>query len=174
MRLYLDATVIKGCSDPQFDRWSWSLIQDCRSGLYRPIISTLVQEELAESPAPPEAASALMECHPKILEVSDKAQTLADVYLDHKILTESHRFAALHVALATLEEADMLVSWDYRNILHMSKLRQFITVNLELGLKPLQIRSPRVVASYYLMEPEPTLSENGLHPPRLLVEKTLK
>ncbi|HEX7343518.1 MAG TPA: PIN domain protein [bacterium] len=156
MRLYLDSTVIKGCGDPEFDCWSWSLIQDFRSGIYKPVISTLVQDELAAAPpAAREALSSLMACRPKVIEVTDKAQTLADLYLDRKILTECHRSDALHVALATLEEADMLVSWNYRNILHMSKLRQFITVNLELGLKPLQIRSPRVVASYYIMEPQP-------------------
>ena len=155
MRLYLDSTVIRGCADPELDRWSWSLLQDFRSGIYKPIISTLVQDELAgKNSAVSEALASLMECRPKIIEVTDKVQTLADLYLDRKILTEAFRPDALHVALATLEEADALVSWNYRNILHISKLRQYITVNLELGLKPLQIRSPRVMASYYIMEPQ--------------------
>ena len=156
MRLYLDSTVIKGCGDPEFDRWSWSLLQDFRSGIYCPVISTLVQDELAgANSAVSEALAALMECRPKVIEVTEKAQTLADLYLDRKILTEAFRNDALHVALATLEEADALVSWNYRNILHISKLRQYITVNLELGLRPLQIRSPRVMASFDILELQP-------------------
>jgi len=162
MRLYVDSSVIRGCCDPEFERWSWSLLQDFRSGLYKPIISTLVQAELAEAPADvAEARAALLESQPKIIEVTDKVQALADVYMDRKIVCAAHRNDALHVALATLEEADVLVSWNYRNILHLTKLRQFITANLELGLKPLQIRSPRVVASYYIMDPEPSLRGNG-------------
>jgi hypothetical protein len=66
------------------------------------------------------------------------------------IVAGAQRTAALHVALATLEEVDVLTSWDYHNVLHLSKLRQYITVNLELGLKPIQIRSPRVVATHDL------------------------
>lgn len=172
MRLYLDSTVIRGCADPEFERWSWSLIQDFKSGLYKPIISALVQEELADtSPAISEALGVLMQCSPKVIAVTEKAQTLADLYLDRKILSESCRSDALHVALATLEEADVLVSWNYRHILHLTKLRQYITVNLELGLKPLQIRSPRVVASFELMEGA-TPQTNGLKRPAAKAQKT--
>ncbi len=77
---------------------------------------------------------------------------MAGIYLERVALQKQCRSDALHVALATLDEVDILVSWNYRNILHMSKIRQFITVNLELGLKPIQIRSPRVVASFEVRE----------------------
>jgi len=117
------------------------------------VISTLVQDELGDNSAEArEAYTEVMKLDPRIIPVTDKAQTLADVYLDRLIVPEAHRHDALHVALATLEEVDVLVSWNYRHILHLSKLRQYITVNLELGLKPIQIRSPRVVSTYDLKE----------------------
>ena len=160
----MDASAIFGCENPELQRWSWSLIEDFRHGLYHPIISTLLQEQISDaSTEVKRALSELLLCKPKVIVVSEKAETLADVYLDRKILPLQDRNDALHVALATLEEADVLVSWNYPNILHISKLRKFISVNLELGLKPIQIRSPRVVASLEIINrtPVPEISSNG-------------
>ena len=49
------------------------------------------------------------------------------------------------IALASIAEADLLVSWNFRHIVHFDKIRLFNSVNLELGYKPLQIYSPREV-----------------------------
>ena len=46
---------------------------------------------------------------------------------------------------ASVAEADLLVSWNFRHIVHFDKIRLFNSVNLELGYKPLQIYSPREV-----------------------------
>jgi len=43
---------------------------------------------------------------------------------------------------------DVLVSWNFRHIVHFDKIRLFNAVNLELGYKQLQIFSPREVASH--------------------------
>jgi hypothetical protein len=53
----------------------------------------------------------------------------------------------LHVALATIAQADVLVSWNFRHIVRFEKIRLFNAANLEHGYKPLQIFSPREVAS---------------------------
>jgi hypothetical protein len=39
----------------------------------------------------------------------------------------------------------LLVSWNFRHIVHFDKIRLFCSVNLEQGYKPLQIYSPREV-----------------------------
>lgn len=51
----------------------------------------------------------------------------------------------LHIALATAAEVDLLVSWNFKHIVHYDKIRMFNAVNLELGYNPLQIYSPREV-----------------------------
>jgi hypothetical protein len=52
-----------------------------------------------------------------------------------------------HIALATITEADLLVSWNFRHIVRYDKIRLFTAVNLERGYRPLAIYSPREVAS---------------------------
>ena len=51
----------------------------------------------------------------------------------------------LHIALATVAEVDVLVSWNFKHIVRLDKIRIFNAVNLELGYKSLQIYSPREV-----------------------------
>jgi len=54
----------------------------------------------------------------------------------------------LHIALATIAEVDVLVSWNFRHIVRLDKILLFNAVNLEQGYKPLTIFSPREVVSH--------------------------
>jgi len=54
----------------------------------------------------------------------------------------------LHIALATVADVDVLVSWNFKHIVRLEKIRIFNGVNLELGYKPLLIYSPREVTHH--------------------------
>jgi hypothetical protein len=43
---------------------------------------------------------------------------------------------------------DVLVSWNFKHIVRLGKIRLYSAVNLEVGHKPIEIYSPREVASY--------------------------
>ena len=60
----------------------------------------------------------------------------------------NYRDDALHIALATIANVDLLVSWNFRHIVRYDKIRLFNSVNIESGYKPIQIYSPREVTSY--------------------------
>jgi len=77
---------------------------------------------------------------------------LAKEYIDKGILTQKYRFDALHIAFATTEEVDLLVSWNFKHIVHYDKIRQFNAVNLEIGYKPAAIYSPMEVTNYGKMD----------------------
>ncbi len=148
-KIYIDSSVVAACCDPKYRRWSKSLLENFRSGLYKPVISELVQAEMAEAPEEVYVAyDELMNCDPRVLEVTEKADALADLYVERKVLDEKYYFEALHIALATLAEVDVFVSLDHPHVLHFLQVRGFVTVNLEMGLKPIQIRCPRLLASY--------------------------
>lgn len=51
----------------------------------------------------------------------------------------------MHIALATVAEVDILVSWNFRHIVHFEKIRQFNAANLEMGYRTIGIHSPREV-----------------------------
>ena len=53
-----------------------------------------------------------------------------------------------HIALATVADVDTLVSWNFKHIVRLEKIRLFNAVNVELGYRVLSILSPREVTTY--------------------------
>ena len=60
---------------------------------------------------------------------------------------------ARYIAMATAADVDILVSWNFRHIVHFDKIRQFNAVNLEKRYKTIAIYSPMEVTTY--------VNENG-------------
>jgi hypothetical protein len=147
-RVYIDTSVLGGCFDPEFARWSNALMADFHSGRLKPVISEIITAEIAD--APPEVRELLADLlalTPETLDITPEVLALADAYQEHGILTPKFYADGLHIALATSAEVDLLVSWNFRHIVHYDKIRLFTAVNLERGYKPLAIYSPREVAN---------------------------
>lgn len=148
-RVYLDTSVLGGCFDPEFAEWSNGLLQDFRNGLFQPLLSQVTATELRDAPEKVQAVYAeLLMLGAEIIEASDSALELADAYQEHGILTPKFYDDGLHIAVATVGAADVLVSWNFKHIVHFDKIRMFNAVSLEYGYKPLQIFSPREVTTY--------------------------
>lgn len=63
-------------------------------------------------------------------------------------MSEKFRDDGVHIALATVNNVDVLVSWNFRHLVHYDKIRLFNSVNLESGYKTLPIYSPREVTHH--------------------------
>lgn len=149
LRIYLDTSVIGGCFDDEFAVWSDALIKDIENGLFRGVTSEIVEAEIIDSPENVrELFMKFLNMNPEILKVDEEAIALVGIYVDHKILAERFRNDMLHIALSTISDVDILVSWNFRHIVRYDKIRQFNAVNLEQGYHALNIYSPREVTSY--------------------------
>jgi len=149
VRIYIDTSVIGGCFDEEFKPWSDGLIQDFKSGRFKPILSDVVAAEVVDAPEPVRMKyDEILGLDHEFVAADQEAIELADRYQLRKILTPKYYDDGLHIALATIAEVDLLVSWNFRHIVHFDKIRLFNSVNLELGYKPLQIYSPREVTSF--------------------------
>lgn len=148
-RIYVDTSVIGGCFDPEFSRWSNGLFKDFRLGIYTPVVSDIVAAEIAPAPERIRAKYAeLVGVGAEILHLHPGAERLADAYLARRIVPPKFADDALHIALATTAKVNVLVSWNFKHIVHYDKIRMFNAVNLELGYSELQIHSPREVTHY--------------------------
>ena len=49
-RVYIDTSVLGGCFDPEFARWSKALIADFRTGRLKLVISEIIIAETADAP----------------------------------------------------------------------------------------------------------------------------
>lgn len=148
-RVYLDTSVLGGCFDPEFAPWSNGLVADFRNKTLHPVLSTVVAAELQAAPQPVQAVyEELVTLGADMLQVTEPAIELAAAYQQRGILTPKFYTDGLHIALATVAEVDIVVSWNFKHIVHFDKIRLFNAVNLERGYKPMYIHSPREVTSY--------------------------
>jgi hypothetical protein len=65
--------------------------------------------------------------------------------MEEKIVSERYYSDALHIAVATVIGIDVLVSWNFKHIVNLDKIKLFNSVNLREGYSVLEIRTPREV-----------------------------
>ena len=148
-RIYVDTSVIGGCFDIEFARWSNGLFMDFKIGNYIPVVSDIVAAEIEAAPSEVlEKYAELISYNPEMLKTTDDVIELADSYIQKNILSKNFLDDARHIALATIHDVDLLVSWNFRHIVHYDKIRMFNSVNIEKGYKTIQIYSPREVTNY--------------------------
>jgi hypothetical protein len=147
-RVYLDTSVLGGCFDPEFAAWSHGLVKDFRAGRFQPVLSEVTAAEVAAAPESVRALHAELLLLPaEVLPVTSEALALLAAYEAKGILGQRFRNDMLHIALASIADVDVLVSWNFRHIVRLEKIRLFAAVNLELGYRPLSIYSPREVTT---------------------------
>lgn len=145
-RIYIDTSVIGGCFDAEFLEWSNSLMRNFAAGAFVPVVSDVVAAEVQDAPeAVRQEYERLLRSEHEIVLVTEEVVELAEAYQQRGILTPKFYDDGLHIALATIAEVDLLVSWNFKHIVHFDKIRLFSSVNLEHGYRPLQIYSPREV-----------------------------
>ena len=145
-RVYIDTSVIGGCLDEEFLAWSNRLVREINRGLKVAIISDLTLRELEGAPEPVKRVYAgLSKEYVEIVQLTEESEGLANEYVHQKAVEPQHIVDAQHIAIATVERVDVVVSWNFKQIVNLDKIHLFNSVNIKLGYSPLEIRSPREV-----------------------------
>ena len=105
---------------------------------------TLQELELARDEVR-EKVKEVPEQHRIGLFVNDEAIQLAETYISEGALTNKSYNDALHIALATLNNTDVLASWNFKHIVNLDRIRLYNSINLRLGYKMIEIRTPREI-----------------------------
>jgi predicted nucleic acid-binding protein len=145
VRVYADTSVYGGVFDHEFARPSRRFFELVRQGRFQLAVSAIVLNEIAPLPEPVRALVDEMVAIAETVLVTDEALTLQQAYLDHGIVTPRSADDALHVALATVGNCGMIVSWNFRHIVHYQKVPLDNAVNVLHRRPPLEIRSPAEV-----------------------------
>ena len=148
LRIYIDTSVVGGCFDKDYSDASRGIFRMAKQGIAILIISPILQDELINAPG--EVKNVLMDMPVSCMEpvlLTDEVIELSQAYLDDDVVGPKHRNDTLHVAMATVARADVIVSWNFKHIVHMEKIRGFNAVNLKQGYLPIEIRSPLEVVT---------------------------
>jgi predicted nucleic acid-binding protein len=148
-RLYIDTSVFGGHYDVEFAEFTVPLFERVKNGEFTTLFSTVTQEELENAPENVrELVQHLKIEYTELLEVTDEAVDLANEYIAEKVVGQTSYADCLHIALATINRADFLISWNFKHIVNVDRIRGYNAINIKNGYKQLEIRSPRDFVRY--------------------------
>ena len=148
-KLYIDTSVIGGYFDQEFLTETRLLLDNLHQSNFLIMYSSVTEDELLNAPEPVQKLLPEIPENLKIrVELSREAVMLADAYITEKVVGKTSREDCLHIALATIHHADVLVSWNFKHIVNIFRIRGYNTVNLKFGYKTLDIRSPKELIKY--------------------------
>ena len=147
-RFYFDTSVFGGLFDSEFEEETTLLFEKINLGIIKCVYSNLTESELASAP---ERVRDFFENLPedakeKVL-VTPEALKLAQTYVEEKVVGETSLDDCIHIATATLNKVDMLVSWNFKHIVNVYRIRGYNSINLRLGHGTLEIHSPKEIVN---------------------------
>ena len=110
-------------------------------------VSDIVIEEIAECPAPKrQKMMSLIEKHNiQELSLDESSRQLAIKYIKEGIIPMKYQDDALHIAIASVNEMDVLLSWNFQHIVKLKTKRESVGVNMLMGYGSIEIYTPREV-----------------------------
>jgi hypothetical protein len=148
IRVYADTSVFGGAFDRKFSEASQEFFRQVRAGGFRLVLSPLIEEELQSGPQTVRALFLEMTKWGVATVVTPEASLLQQAYLEAGIVGETCEVDALHVALATVAQCAVIVSWNFRHIVHFEKIPKYNAVNALNGFGRIEICSPSEVLAY--------------------------
>jgi len=148
MKVYADTSVFGGVFDEEFARDSRQFFEDVLTGKFSLVTSALVEEEIESAPEFVKAHFMRFASKSELAEINQEALELRDAYLSAGIVTPKSTDDATHVALATVSQCEIIVSWNFKHIVHFQKIPKYNAINVLHGYRPINIYSPLEVISY--------------------------
>jgi len=146
LRVYIDTSVIGGCLDEEFAEDSQRVFELAKMGHLRLLLSHVVVRELEQAPA---AVRDLLESLPESsverAVISAEVHRLRDAYIAAGVVAAQWLDDATHVAAAVVARADAIVSWNFRHIVRLDKIKGYNQVNKLLGFGELTIICPKEI-----------------------------
>ena len=148
-RFYFDTSVFGGVYDIEFDEPTIQLFEKVKLGVVTCIFSDLTIGELDNAPQRVKDYFATLPVeYLELVHMTDESLVLARQYVAEKVIGETSFDDCVHIALATIHKADILVSWNFKHIVNVYRIRGYNSVNLRHGYSTLEIRSPKDIIDY--------------------------
>ena len=146
---YLDTSVYGGYFDEEFSERTVPFFERIIEDKIHIFTSKLLFAELAG--APKEVRELLDEIpsnQKTTIELTEEARFLANKYIEEKVVGKTSLPDCQHIAMATLAKADVLVSWNFKHIVNLDRIRGYNGINLFLGYNQIEIRTPKEIEKY--------------------------
>jgi predicted nucleic acid-binding protein len=149
LRIYIDTSVIGGYFDEEFEDDTKSFFERIYNEEFLIYLSEISETELslASDFVKNLRLKIPVNCF-KYLDLDEESKNLAQAFLNEKILGKASMNDAYHIAIATVNRLDVLVSWNFKHIVNFDKIQLFNSINLRMGYPMIDIRSPKEFVRY--------------------------
>jgi len=148
MRIYADTSVFGGVFDTEFAAPTQRFFSEIDAGRLTLVTSALVEAEIEPAPKTIREFFARYETVAEIAPITQAMLLLQHQYINSGVVTPKSAEDALHVAIATVTQCNLIVNWNFKHIVHFDKIPKFNAVNTLNGYGQIGIYSPLEVISY--------------------------
>ena len=148
LRVYADTSVFGGVFDPEFSAPSRRFFEEVDAGKFVLVISPVVEEEVRSAPDVVQELFAAYNQTARVEQITSETLELQASYVELGVVSQSSLADALHVAIATVAGCELIVSWNFRDIVHFDKIRKYNAVNILKGHGQIGIHSPLEVVQH--------------------------
>jgi hypothetical protein len=147
-RIYIDTSVLGGYFDKEFNVTTQRLFDEVKKGVYKVVISNITEGELLNAPERVRTLLNDLSIDYEVLKLTDDAVSLALEYIRENVVGKASYDDCLHIAIATTSRLDLLVSWNFKHIINIKRIRGYNGINIKNGYPSMEIRSPKDLIDY--------------------------
>ena len=136
LRVYIDTSVIGFCLDDEFSLESNQLMEAIKQEKFILLMSDIIVSELINaSQAVKDILLSIPQRVIEIVKITPEVLQLRDAYINEGVVTSKSINDATHVA-------DAIISWNFKHIVRLDKMKGYNQINLLNGYGILTIISP--------------------------------
>ena len=148
LKVYLDTSILNfalGDDTPKEQAITLKFFDQIEK--YEPYISNIVLAEVNRCPDPKKQKmlNLVTEYSIETLVLDESARALAQRYIQQGIIPQKYRDDAFHIAIASVNNTDVILSWNFEHIVKLKTKREVVAINLLMGYKEIDIYSPMEV-----------------------------
>ena len=149
LKIYLETTMFNYYFDEDRDAHSDTvkLFEEVSKGKYIAYTSEYVIDELLEAPEDKrdKMLNLIKNYDITVLRANEDAERLAEIYVDETIIPLKYRMDGIHIAIATVNELDMILSLNFKHIVKKKTIELTELVNIKEGYRKIDIYTPMEV-----------------------------
>ena len=141
-RVYVDGSAVGGLFN-QYTEQTMPFWDAVRNGEVTIVVSDILAKEVERAPkAVRDFFNSIPKDRIERVNSTDESDALAERYIAENVVGPTSFDDCKHIALATLVKADVLISWNFRHIVNVTRIKGYNSVNMKLGYSQIEIRTP--------------------------------
>lgn len=145
-RYYFDTSIFGGYYDDEFLFETNLIFEKVLTGKIICLYSEIIEEELKKAPSRVTKLFNTLNANQKEkIHISEEILMLAHEYITEKVVGETSLYDCIHIAAATVHQADALISWNFKHIVNSNRIIGYNHINSQRGLTQITIKSPREI-----------------------------